>query len=95
MKKLMVAAAAALTATIGFSVESSNIVGYKTFTLSKEYSLIGVCFDGISTSGMTLNEIAPYSAGNGMTKAFALADADNILVMGAELLPLERAVWQG
>ena len=30
MKKLMVAAAAALTATIGFGVESSNVVGYQT-----------------------------------------------------------------
>ena len=33
---------------------------------------------------MTLNEVAPYVDGNGMTKAFALADADNILVMGED-----------
>ena len=82
MKKLMVAAAAALTATIGFSVESSNIVGYKTFTLSTQYTLIGVCFDGVNTSGMTLNEIAPYTEGNGMTKATSDSAADNIMVMG-------------
>ena len=33
---------------------------------------------------MTLDEIAPYSDGNGMTKAYATADADNIQVMGED-----------
>ena len=33
---------------------------------------------------MTLNDIAPYSDGNGMTKAFARANADNIQVMGED-----------
>ena len=33
---------------------------------------------------MTLDDIAPYTEGNGMTKAYATADADNIQVMGAD-----------
>ena len=62
----------------------ATLVGYKTFTLNKEYTLIGICFDSVSESGMTLNEIAPYKDGNGMTKAFAIGDADNIQVMGED-----------
>ena len=45
MKKLMVAAAAALTATIGFSVESSNIVGYQTTdNTGKQFVSLGATF---------------------------------------------------
>ena len=62
----------------------STTVGYKTFTLSTQYTLIGVCFDDVKGTGMTLNDIAPYSDGNGMTKAFARANADNIQVMGED-----------
>ena len=62
----------------------SNAVGYKTFTLNKEYTLVGICFDSISESGMTLNDIAPYTEGNGMTKAYLSANADNIQVMGSD-----------
>ena len=67
-----------------FGIESANIVGYKTFTLSTQYTLIGICFDGIGSSGMTLDQLAPYTEGNGMTKAFASANADNIQVMGED-----------
>ena len=33
---------------------------------------------------MTLDDIAPYTDGNGMTKAYLSADADNIQVMGED-----------
>ena len=65
-------------------MESSNVVGYKTFTLSTQYTLIGICFDGLGGAGLTLDEIAPYSAGNGMTKAYLDSNADNIQVMGED-----------
>ena len=81
MKKLMFLTAAAACGA-ALAVESANIVGYKTFTLNKEYTLIGICFDSVKTTGMTLDDVAPYTEGNGMTKAYATADADNIQVMG-------------
>ena len=65
-------------------LSTATTVGYKTVTLSTEYTLIGLCFDGVGGSGLTLDEIAPYSDGNGMTKAYATADADNIQVMGED-----------
>ena len=83
MKKLFTLAAIA-TALPLIAVESANIVGYKTFTQSSQYTLIGVCFDDVKGTGMTLNDIAPYTDGNGMTKAFADANADNIQVMGTD-----------
>jgi hypothetical protein len=63
---------------------SANIVGYKTFTLRDQYTLIGICFDDVAGTGMTLNQLAPYSEGNGMTKGLARASADNIQVMGED-----------
>ena len=33
---------------------------------------------------MTLDQVAPYTDGNGMTKAFASDNADNIMVMGED-----------
>jgi len=65
-------------------LSTATTVGYKTFTLSSQYTLIGVCFDDVKGTGMTLNDIAPYTDGNGMTKAFADANADNIQVMGTD-----------
>ena len=51
MKKLMVAAAAALTATIGFSVESSNIVGYQTqSTASSGFAMKAASFESIGAA---------------------------------------------
>ena len=66
------------------AVESQNVVGYKTFTLSTQYTLIGICFNKVGGSGLTLDEVAPYSAGNGMTKAYLSSNADNIQVMGED-----------
>ena len=85
MKKLMIAAVASIAAAGAFAaIESANIVGYKTVTLSTEYTLIGLCFDGVGTSGMTLDQVAPYAEGNGMTKATSDSAADNIMVMGED-----------
>ena len=70
MKKLMIAASAALCATVGFGLQSANIVGYtsKDVTAGKFY-LIGTQFDetGSATAGRVdmndllklSNEIAP------------------------------------
>ena len=46
MKKLMIAASAALCATVGFSaVESQNIVGYASVTIpAQKLTMIGVQF---------------------------------------------------
>ncbi len=41
-----------------------------------------MCFDAIGKDVMDLNEVIPYKDGSGMTKEFALADADQIQVMG-------------
>ena len=60
MKKLMVAAAAALTATIGFSVESSNIVGYQTqSTASTGFAMKAASFAtvGAADGSATLADI--------------------------------------
>ena len=65
-------------------LSTATTVGYKTFTLSSQYTLIGVCFDDVKGTGMTLNDIAPYTDGNGMTKAYLDSDADNIQVMGTD-----------
>ena len=66
MKKLMVAAAAALTATIGFGVESSNIVGYTTAELTKgNYNTMTVQLGGVGTGMFSLNDIKT----EGMTAA--------------------------
>ena len=82
MKKLMIAATAALCATVGFSLESANIVGYKTFNLNAEYTLIGLCFEDVAGGAMDINTAIPYA--EGMTKAFSLANADNVQVLGAD-----------
>ena len=43
MKKLMIAASAALCATVGFSLESANVVGYNTTTVAADqFYMIGV-----------------------------------------------------
>ncbi|MBQ6340953.1 MAG: hypothetical protein IJI36_17600 [Kiritimatiellae bacterium] len=57
-------------------------VGYKTYTLDKKFTLIGVCFQGVDGKAMTINEAFPMS--EGMTKAITSTAADNIQVMGED-----------
>ena len=81
MKKIMIAATAALWATVSFAeLASANIVGYRTYTLSQEYTLIGLCFENVAGGGMALNDAVPVS--EGMTKAATIGTADNLQVMG-------------
>ena len=55
MKKLMIAASAALFATVGFCVESANIVGYQTKAV-RQYLSQQVCtFDQIGATGGALD----------------------------------------
>lgn len=63
MKKLMVAAAAALTATIGFSVESSNIVGYmdKDMASSGYYNYTPM-FVGVGGADPAVKDIVPSTS---------------------------------
>ena len=60
MKKLMVAAAAALTATIGFSVESSNIVGYmnKAAENANSFSWIANTFQKVGGGVVKLSDFS-------------------------------------
>ena len=45
MKKLMIAASAALCATVGFGLESANVVGYTEFaSATKKQPSFGACF---------------------------------------------------
>ena len=91
MKKLMIAASAALCAAVGFAVESSNIVGYQTKGLaSANYTMINVPFVNVadSTAGLQLNsdiEIANVTA-----DADDSANADQIWVW----IPSENAYSQ-
>ena len=59
MKKLMIAASAALCATVGFSLESANIVGYSTTALQAGFKAAGASFISIGKDGCNLSEIIP------------------------------------
>ncbi len=61
MKKIMIAAAAALCATVGFSdVTSGNIVGYNTLILNNGgFSGLGNSFVSISQTGLKVSTLAP------------------------------------
>ena len=83
MKKLMFAAAvAAGLVAIGDGIESSNIVGYNTVTINKQYTILGIPFTGTTGSAMSIQDAVPYSAG--MTKSNAASGADCIQVMDSE-----------
>ena len=55
MKKLMIAASAALCATVGFAVESANVVGYQTFTpdtaAGRQFVMVATQFAPINSTG--------------------------------------------
>ena len=80
MKKLMIAATAALCATVGFSLESANVVGYNTVTLKKGYNMMAVNFENVaSDAGIALQDLIP-GTGEGLTGAQGMAAADQIQV---------------
>ena len=55
MKKLMIAASAALCATVGLCVESANVVGYQTKDVRKNLSQQVCTFDQIGVTGGSLD----------------------------------------
>jgi hypothetical protein len=63
MKKLMIAASAALCATVGFGLESANVVGYYTVNVEKEkFALVAINMEPTSTEVFTLDELFPTNA---------------------------------
>ena len=60
MKKLMIAAAAALCATVSVqALESAIVVGYNTATHRKAYTLVVPEFDKIGAEGLDIQTIVP------------------------------------
>lgn len=80
MKKLMIAASAALCAAVGFStgVESANIVGYNTITVrTGSTTAMGVQFENLgSTAGIPVKSLV--TVGNPIGQTGATAGADQI-----------------
>ena len=62
MKKLMIAASAALCATVGLCVESANIVGYQTKDVRKNLSVQLATFEDVAAEGMDIQNIKPVPA---------------------------------
>ena len=65
MKKLMIAASAALCATVGFPLESANVVGYQNKDVSSQMSAFINTFTSVNGETMTLGQIAanPFDDG--------------------------------
>ena len=57
MKKLMIAASAVLCATVGFSVESANVVGYAAKTLQSGFTATGINFVNVGGTASNLNDL--------------------------------------
>ena len=61
MKKLMIAASAALVATVGLCVESANIVGYQTKEVRQYLSVQLATFDDVGVDGVDIQNIKPVA----------------------------------
>ena len=57
MKKLMIAASAALCATVGLCIESASVVGYQNENVASKSSIFVNTFTSVSGAGMTLGDI--------------------------------------
>ena len=55
MKKLMIAASAALCATVGFGLESANVVGYQANAVPNGYSMITPSFVNVDGSDYAID----------------------------------------
>lgn len=81
MKKLMIAAAAALCATVGFSdgIESSNIVGYQTTGFDKSGWMmnVGVAFSNVGAADGAYTLDDTFFGG-------AAAEGDQIIILDAD-----------
>ena len=89
MKKLMIAASAALCATVGLGIESANIVGYQNNGLVND-TLNWLChsFKAVDGSLWTLADLIPsddfsysslqFLSATGSTKKFTLTNGDEV-----------------
>ena len=78
MKKLMIAASAALVATVGLCVESANIVGYASRDFNKDTSIINMLtfqWDTVSGSTRKIGDILKCSV---MGTAWNHGTADDV-----------------
>ena len=81
MKKLVTAACALAAGLALAEVESANIVGYTTATLSQQWTILGVNFTAVDGSNIKIQDAIPYV--DGMTKGAAAAAADQIQIQNA------------
>ena len=65
-------------ATVGFSLESANVVGYNTVTIEKKNTILSVQFQNVSGNELSIQEAFPAQAG--MTQGAAVTAADQIQV---------------
>ena len=61
MKKLMIAASAALCATVGLCIESANVVGYQNQDVASKNTIFLNTFTSVSGATMTLGDITANS----------------------------------
>lgn len=89
MKKLMIAASAALCAAVGFCVESSNVVGYSAVPLiSGEYNtgVSGFLEVGKTKATATLGAIKLSNAASmGSVLQFVAPDSSTLMIEHAQL----------
>ncbi len=62
-------------------VESANIVGYTTVSLTQEYSILGINYTTVDGGALSIQDAFPYV--DGMTKGNDTATADQIQVRDA------------
>ena len=100
MKKLMIVASAALCATVGFSLESANVVGFVQPSLQSNANLAGAPFDMVGAEGMDIQQIKPAGDdlyGGGVTLKLLnanLGDLAEYVYLPAEEAPDgETAGW--
>ena len=61
---------------------SANVVGYNTVTISKKYNILAVNFAPVDGSdSISLQELFPYTEGNGMTAGGSSSAADSVQIM--------------
>ena len=67
MKKLMIAGVVGLCAAVTFGIESANVVGYQTKTITTGFSLSTPTFEDVGAEGLDLQnfKLADNAAGDG------------------------------
>ena len=80
MKKLMFAAVlATVCGAVQADAISSDIVGYTTLNITKQYTLLSIGFDKVGGGAIDIQDAFPY--GTGMTKGLNFTAGDNIQIM--------------